>query len=105
TTAKSGVNPADCLETVRHVQSSCPNLVVKGLMTIGSPDHDPETGPNPDFLVMQRCQAEVRERLGLDMELSMGMSDDYEHAVEQGATNVRLGSSLFGARERKPAAA
>jgi uncharacterized pyridoxal phosphate-containing UPF0001 family protein len=45
------------------------------------------------------------EALGLDaadVEVSMGMSGDYEHAIEVGSTNVRVGSSIFGAREKKP---
>lgn len=38
------------------------------------------------------------DKLGTDLELSMGMSDDFESAIHAGATNVRVGSSIFGAR-------
>ncbi len=50
------------------------------------------------------CKKEVTEKLGLDpasVELSMGMSHDFEQAIAMGATNVRVGSSIFGARQPK----
>ncbi|KAI9363415.1 hypothetical protein DFJ73DRAFT_788984 [Zopfochytrium polystomum] len=92
--SKSGISPAECVDTIKHIQDSCPLLNAVGIMTIGSPDHDPSAGPNPDFMA-------VKDQLGLDLELSMGMSDDFEHAIELGSTNVRLGSCLFGARAKK----
>lgn len=63
---------------------NCPNLDFKGLMTIGQYDYDMSLGPNPDFLTLSKCRQEVCENLKLDInkvELSMGMSTDYEHAV------------------------
>ncbi|GJP53242.1 hypothetical protein CLOM_g12417 [Closterium sp. NIES-68] len=97
--SKHGVEPAACVDLVRHVTSQCPNLSFAGLMTIGMPDYSsrPE-----NFEALARCRAEVCEQLGLnpeDLELSMGMSNDFEQAVEMGSTNVRVGSTIFGARD------
>ncbi|TPX72424.1 alanine racemase [Spizellomyces sp. 'palustris'] len=91
--SKSGLHPNDCIAVAEHVVTACQNLTLQGLMTIGSPDRDAES-QNPDFL----CKDIVDQRLGLDVELSMGMSDDFENAIHAGATNVRVGSSIFGVR-------
>ncbi|KAJ3161627.1 hypothetical protein HDU88_007264 [Geranomyces variabilis] len=88
--SKSGVEPAGCLAVVEHIASACKNLKVHGLMTIGSADNTGEQ-ENPDF-------KEVDGKLNMDLELSMGMSGDFETAILAGATNVRVGSSIFGAR-------
>jgi len=69
-----------------------PGIDVRGLMTVAPLSADAET-VRPVF---HRLAEAVRE-LGLP-ELSMGMSDDYEIAVEEGATHVRLGRALFGER-------
>lgn len=53
-------------------------------MTIGQYDYDTSLGPNPDFITLAKCRQEVCEKLKLDInevELSMGMSTDFEHAV------------------------
>lgn len=55
-----------------------------GLMTIGMYGYDVSKGPNPDFLCLKECRENVSKELGIElanMELSMGMSSDYEHAV------------------------
>jgi PLP dependent protein len=76
-----------------------PGLSVVGLMTMAPYSDDPETS-RPVFQKMKRLQAAAREQVpGSDWaELSMGMSDDFEQAVEEGATMVRIGRALFGAR-------
>ncbi|KAH9643468.1 hypothetical protein HF086_017249 [Spodoptera exigua] len=92
-------------KVVEHVLKNCPNLDFKGLMTIGQYDYDVSLGPNPDFLTLAKCRQELCENLKLDInnvELSMGMSTDYEHAIELGATTVRVGSVIFGPRPPKP---
>ena len=72
-------------------------LVVRGVMTMAPFDADPSTLRSV-FQGARRC-AEVLRSAGLPAtELSMGMSGDYEVAVEEGATMVRLGTVLFGAR-------
>lgn len=70
-----------------------------GLMTIGANTTD-ETAVRDSLRSLRILRDEVRERLGAEelVELSMGMSGDLEIAVEEGATIVRLGSAIFGAR-------
>ena len=77
-----------------------PSAVV-GLMTIGMPDY---TSRPENFSLLVSCRDAVAEALGLDpssLELSMGMSGDYLAAIEMGSTNVRVGSTIFGARNYK----
>lgn len=102
--AKNGTTPAEASQLVEHVLKKCPNLDFKGLMTIGEYDYDVTKGPNPDFVCLSKIRQEVCEKLNLDInnvELSMGMSTDYEHAIELGATTIRVGSTIFGSRPPK----
>ncbi|KAL1137690.1 hypothetical protein AAG570_009386 [Ranatra chinensis] len=102
---KSGCSPKEVNELASHIFKNCKNLNLFGLMTIGQFGYDSSKGPNPDFLCLVSCRENVSKNLELnpdDLELSMGMSDDFEHAIELGSTNVRVGSSIFGFRERKP---
>lgn len=87
-TSKQGVAAEQAEKLVRYAQS-LPNLSVQGLMTMAPYTDDPEQA-RPVF---RRLRA-LRDRLGL-LELSMGMSGDFEVAVEEGATYVRIGSALF----------
>ncbi|MGE8361900.1 YggS family pyridoxal phosphate-dependent enzyme [Pseudomonas sp.] len=92
--SKSGCNP-DELAALAHAVTQLPNLKLRGLMAIPEPTDDP---------VQQRAAfARLRELqngldLGLDT-LSMGMSHDLEAAIAEGATWVRIGTALFGARD------
>ena len=86
---KQGVLPNEAEALTRYAQS-LPHLDVAGLMTIAPYDDDPEAS-RPVF----RKLRDLRDTLGLQ-ELSMGMSGDFEVAVEEGATFVRVGSALFG---------
>ncbi|XP_073313206.1 uncharacterized protein [Primulina huaijiensis] len=98
-TSKSGVNPSNCVDLVKHVKLGCPNLEFSGLMTIGMPDY---TSTPLNFQTLLNCRAEVCEALGISesqCELSMGMSGDFEQAIEMGSTNVRIGSIIFGPRD------
>lgn len=82
--AKSGVEPSEASKLVEHVIKNCPSLHFNGLMTIGQYDYDTTKGPNPDFITLSKCRQEVCQKLNLnieDVELSMGMSTDFEHAV------------------------
>ena len=54
---KNGCQPREAASVYEHIVKNCPMLRVKGLMTIGSFDHDLSTGPNPDFLVSQILSA------------------------------------------------
>ncbi|MCP5075648.1 MAG: YggS family pyridoxal phosphate-dependent enzyme [Rhodobacteraceae bacterium] len=90
---KAGVLPADTDEFVRFCREEC-GLKPLGLMCI--PPFDEE--PSLHFALLAR----IAERNGLSA-LSMGMSSDFETAVEFGATHVRVGSAIFGARSAPPA--
>ncbi|KAJ7946325.1 Pyridoxal phosphate homeostasis protein [Quillaja saponaria] len=98
-TSKFGVEPSGCADLAKHVRSSCPNLEFCGLMTIGMLDY---TSTPENFRTLSNCRGEVCKALGISEEhcdLSMGMSADFEQAIEMGSTNVRIGSTIFGARE------
>ncbi|MDZ7705924.1 MAG: YggS family pyridoxal phosphate-dependent enzyme [Trueperaceae bacterium] len=86
--SKQGAELADAEAIVRHAQTLS-NVEVLGLMTIAPYSDDPEDA-RPVF----RRLRELRDRLELT-ELSMGMSGDFEVAIEEGATFVRIGSALF----------
>ncbi|RYR79899.1 hypothetical protein Ahy_A01g004691 isoform A [Arachis hypogaea] len=97
--AKSGIDPSNCVDLAKHVKSSCPNLVFSGLMTIGRPDY---TSTPENFKTLSNCRTEVCKALEMpeeQCELSMGMSSDFELAIEMGSTNVRIGSTIFGPRD------
>jgi uncharacterized pyridoxal phosphate-containing UPF0001 family protein len=71
-------------------------------MSIGLLDYDYSQGPNPDFQCLAKCRQTICERLKIppdEMELSMGMSADFENAIAAGSTNVRIGSKIFGSRQ------
>jgi len=94
---KSGVEPEDALTLARHVLT-LPNLDLKGVMAIPPFVADAEES-RPYF----RKLKEIFEQLnrGLDSpltEISMGMSHDFEVAIEEGATIVRVGTRVFGGR-------
>jgi hypothetical protein len=76
-----------------------PGLRVRGLMTMPPYVEDPEL-VRPLFVSLRALQGELRERFpfGAWQELSMGMTDDFEVAVEEGATMVRIGRGIFGPR-------
>ena len=93
--SKSGVSP-DGLPALLNEVSAFPHLRVRGLMTIPPPQPDPEE-QDAVFARMQALFETVRQQYPVDT-LSMGMSGDYESAVRHGATMVRIGSALFGAR-------
>ena len=93
--SKSGVSP-DGLPALLNAVSAFPHLTVRGLMTIPPPQPDPEE-QDAVFARMQALFETVRQQYPVDT-LSMGMSGDYESAVRHGATTVRIGSALFGAR-------
>jgi uncharacterized pyridoxal phosphate-containing UPF0001 family protein len=95
--AKSGFEPA-ALERALPAILDVPGLSVDGLMTVGRLVDDPEAA-RPTFATLRRLGERLRERDSrLGPALSMGMSDDHIVAVEEGATLVRIGRAVFGAR-------
>ncbi|MBK3467451.1 YggS family pyridoxal phosphate-dependent enzyme [Pseudomonas sp. MF6776] len=91
--SKSGCTPTD-LPALANAISALPRLKLRGLMAIPEPTED-RAEQDAAFAAVQRLQASLN--LPLDT-LSMGMSHDLESAIAQGATWVRIGTALFGAR-------
>jgi len=89
--SKSGFSVAEISQSVSEI-GKMQNLEVRGLMTVAPWVSDPEE-VRPVF----RQLRDLRDSLGL-AELSMGMTDDFEVAIEEGATSVRVGRAIFGKR-------
>ena len=97
---KSGTTSAGLLDLVRSV-AGLPHIRVRGLMTMPPFFDDPE-GARPYFRELRRLAGEIAAAgiPGVTMaELSMGMSGDVEAAIAEGATLVRVGTAVFGARQ------
>jgi PLP dependent protein len=96
-TTKSGVTEAD-LATLAEGVAGLGNLELLGLMTIPPFLDDPER-VRPYFSKLRELGKGLRRRLGRPLPvLSMGMSHDFEVAIEEGATEIRVGTALFGVR-------
>jgi PLP dependent protein len=91
---KGGVTPSDAEGLVSYALSL--GVEVQGLMTIPPLASDPEASRS-HFAAMRRLRDEIRERHPSISDLSMGMSNDYAVAVEEGATILRVGRAIFGA--------
>jgi PLP dependent protein len=95
--SKHGLKPEEVIGFVKELQS-CPNLLVDGLMTM-APNTTDEEVIKACFRTLRQLQEEIRD-LTLDYapcnELSMGMSNDFQIAVEEGSTMVRIGTALVG---------
>ena len=96
---KSGTTADEAIRLVREI-SLLPNTKVCGLMTMPPFFDDPE-GARPYFRQLREIADAIRDEAipGVEMtELSMGMSGDFEVAIEEGATLVRVGTAIFGER-------
>jgi pyridoxal phosphate enzyme (YggS family) len=87
---KAGVEPADVAALAAALRA-LPSLHLTGLMTI--PPHGEPDAMRPHFRELRA----LRDQLGLE-QLSMGMTDDFEVAIEEGATIIRVGRAIFGSR-------
>jgi hypothetical protein len=97
--SKSGVSPEDLIPLAQEV-IKLPNIKLRGLMAIPEPTEN-QTIQRIQFIKM-RTLFEHLNQLGYQLDtLSMGMSNDYMIAIEEGATIVRVGSAIFGARPAK----
>jgi len=95
--AKAGFRPRE-LEAVIGRLGEFASLEIGGLMTIGRLVDDPQAA-RPTFRRLRELSERLRGRgAAIGQELSMGMTDDFEVAVEEGATIVRVGRALFGER-------
>lgn len=100
--SKNGAAPSQVPELVRQV-SILPNLSVRGLMTMPPYSDHPEDS-RPYFIALCKLRDEIASAAipGVSMhELSMGMTDDFEVAIEEGATIIRVGRAIFGDRSYK----
>ena len=94
--SKSGVAPADALAIARAVEA-LPRLTLRGIMGIPEPTRD-VARLRAQFRILRTCYDECAAA-GLQVDtLSMGMSADFEVAIGEGATQVRVGTALFGQR-------
>ncbi|MBF0282900.1 MAG: YggS family pyridoxal phosphate-dependent enzyme [Magnetococcales bacterium] len=94
---KAGFSPEEAAAAALHI-AGLPGLRLRGLMAI--PPFTPTAEEaRPYFRALRRLAEALRETTGMPLEeLSMGMSQDYEIALEEGATLVRVGSAIFGSR-------
>jgi len=101
--AKSGVAPdSEALEQILQGAPRLRNLKIRGLMTVPPFTEDPE-GSRPYFRQLRQIRDSIAARklpqVGMEV-LSMGMSHDFEVAIEEGATCVRVGTAIFGERAK-----
>ena len=99
--SKFGVSKDEALDLVKEIASSFRHINVKGLMTIAPFVDDPEEN-RPIFKGMHELLLDIKSQNidNVDMSvLSMGMTNDYVVAVEEGATMVRVGTAIFGERQ------
>ncbi|MFH0762604.1 MAG: YggS family pyridoxal phosphate-dependent enzyme [Candidatus Omnitrophota bacterium] len=87
--SKFGIKPDEAVEVIKEI-SKLKNLNLGGLMTIAPLVDNPEKA-RPYFRLLR----ELRDKINSLMTLSMGMTDDFEVAIEEGATMIRLGRALF----------
>ena len=99
--SKFGVDPLNCKQLLMEILESCPNVKVRGLMHIAPYSEDPEE-VRPYFKevkVLYDELAQIEHENSDFAYLSMGMSNDFETAIEEGANIIRVGTSIFGARD------
>ena len=95
--SKSGLKPEDLAATLEQI-NALPRIEIRGLMTMAPFAEDTEK-TRLHFRRLRELRDEMENRFGVRLpELSMGMSHDFEAAVEEGATMVRIGTAIFGER-------
>lgn len=98
--SKFGCEPAEVAGLLRDIVQQAPSLKVKGLMTMATNTDDP-AAVRACFRTLRELRDQLRELAipGIELDrLSMGMSGDFEIAIEEGSTEVRVGSAVFGQR-------
>lgn len=97
---KFGVSPEETEDLIRKI-AVLPGIRVSGLMTIAPYTEDPETN-RPYFRQLRELSVDIKNKsidnVSMD-HLSMGMTGDYEVAIEEGATMIRVGTGIFGERQ------
>lgn len=98
---KAGINPGETRELVQHILKECPSLKLQGLMCM-PPVFDAGEASRPWFAKLRDLRDALSVEFGIPLPvLSMGMSGDYEAAIAEGATIVRIGTDIFGPRPLK----
>lgn len=97
--SKSGCPPSEVEKLIRAARS-LKGVSVNGLMSIGTPPTESQTLiDRREFVDLRNLRDELEKRCSISLpELSMGMSNDFVEAIEEGATVVRVGSAIFGER-------
>jgi len=97
---KSGLEPDNLQESLEEILSTCPHVMIEGFMTM-APFGTPEEA-RPSFkglhIIRERINTKISHPRYTGKHLSMGMSNDFQVAIEEGSTMVRIGSSIFGRR-------
>ncbi len=98
--SKNGMKEAEVEPALKFIGENCPRITVEGLMTM-APFSENAEDARPVFRRLRLLRDQMEEKLHIRLpRLSMGMSNDYEVAVEEGATWIRLGTVLFGERPK-----
>ncbi|EDW14356.1 pyridoxal phosphate homeostasis protein [Drosophila mojavensis] len=100
---KSGVDASAAPSLYQYISDNLKHLKPVGIMTIGAYGFDYSNGPNPDFVALLQVQREICKANSLPadaVQVSMGMSNDYDRAIEMGSTIVRVGTAIFGHRPK-----
>ena len=92
--SKFGVGVCEAEALIADIKENCPHINIKGLMCIAPLEEDPENA-RPFF----RAVKEIFDRHKDFTTLSMGMSNDFEVAIEEGSTAIRVGTAIFGNRD------
>lgn len=98
--SKHGLDESDVIEFINHVSDNYKNIKIKGLMTM-APFSEDKVEVRKVFKGLKQLSIEI-DKMNIDNvsmdKLSMGMSNDYEIAIEEGSNIVRIGTSIFGER-------
>lgn len=99
--SKFGMAPESTSAAIKEILEGCPHIVIEGFMTMA-----PLTAPEkarPTFQALRKLRDELAASINhprfTPRELSMGMSNDYQVAIEEGATMIRIGTAIFGRRD------
>ena len=98
--SKAGITPESVMELAQEI-SQLPNITLRGLMAIPAPETN-FAEQRSVFRQLGNLMENINQRLGLELDcLSMGMTNDLEAAIAEGATHVRIGTAIFGPRRKK----
>ena len=101
--SKFGITTDETDQLIRDIAEQCPNIKIKGLMCIAPFEQDPNDAREYFAEVKKIYDKYVNEKSDrVDFEyLSMGMTNDFEAAIEEGSNLIRVGTAIFGYRERR----